>query len=364
MVIVRRRMESLFRMWMRDLKDSEAPDELHGELRTALGTAKWQLEEFEKAVRLRHRSYPSEKNAITRHKQFVAAIAEQISCVEKALREEGKQPLRWVQLDAEEQDDLALFLSEVPPNMQETRGDDVKGSDRDNCSSQAIIRPESVGGLKDKIVGSSDCRHVVEVATKEPLRRKDGEGCADVEQLHGLRRASSLLDVGAWKIVVADDVGADSKAVEVRSEMPNHASNLCGLLKTVESTLKLRWFRNSFWKAKSEDLQLRHGLQFRAVSRLAQAKISYFVVMLCFEQGISGLSERSRNCFNGFKEENKLSSGQQFSGRLGGFQRHIPGSQYYMQFGRSLRITFLLVLSIILIGEFNILIGKTSQCQY
>lgn len=43
MVIVRRRMESLFRMWMRDLKDSEAPDELHGELHTALGTAKWQV---------------------------------------------------------------------------------------------------------------------------------------------------------------------------------------------------------------------------------------------------------------------------------------------------------------------------------
>ncbi|CAL9172678.1 unnamed protein product [Musa hybrid cultivar] len=330
-------MESLFRMWMRDLKDSEAPDELHGELHTALGTAKWQLEEFEKAVRLRHRSYPSEKNAITRHKQFVAAIAEQISRVEKALREEGKQPLRWVQLDAEEQDDLALFLSEVPQNMQETR-DDVKGSDCDNCSSQAIIRPESVRGLKDKIIGSSDGRHVVEAAMKEPLGRKDNEGCADVEQLHGLRRASSLLDVGAWKIVVADDVGADSKAVEIRSEMPNHASNLCGLLKTVESASKLRWFRNSFWKAKSEDLQLRHRLQFRAVSRLAQ--------------GISGLSERSRNCFDSFKEEYKLSSGQQFSGRLGGFQRHIPGSQYYMQFGRSLRITFLLVLSIILIVPF------------
>ncbi|XP_064955221.1 uncharacterized protein LOC135607378 [Musa acuminata AAA Group] len=330
-------MESLFRMWMRDLKDSEAPDELHGELHTALGTAKWQLEEFEKAVRLRHRSYPSEKNAITRHKQFVAAIAEQISRVEKALREEGKQPLRWVQLDAEEQDDLALFLSEVPLNMQETR-DDVKGSDCDNCSSQAIIRPESVRGLKDKIIGSSDGRHVVEPAMKEPLGRKDNEGCADVEQLHGLRRASSLLDVGAWKIVVADDVGADSKAVEIRSEMPNHASNLCGLLKTVESASKLRWFRNSFWKAKSEDLQLRHRLQFRAVSRLAQ--------------GISGLSERSRNCFDSFKEEYKLSSGQQFAGRLGGFQRHIPGSQYYMQFGRSLRITFLLVLSIILIVPF------------
>ncbi|URD94009.1 syntaxin 6, N-terminal domain containing protein [Musa troglodytarum] len=282
-------MESLFRMWMRDLKDSEAPDELHGELHTALGTAKWQLhlqlEEFEKAVRLRHRRYPSEKNAITRHKQFVAAIAEQIARVEKALREEGKQPLRWVQLDAEEQDDLAFFLSEMPQNMQETR-DDVKGSDRDNCSSQAIIRPESVRGLKDKTIGSSDGRHVVEVATKEPLGRKDNEGCADAEQLHGLRRASSLLDVGAWKIVIADDVGAESKAVEIRSEMPNHASNLCGLLKTVESTSKLRWFRNSFWKAKSEDLQLRHRLQFRAVSRLAQChsfsiphESSYFTLL-------------------------------------------------------------------------------------
>lgn len=50
-----------------------------------------------------------------RHRLFIAAIGTQISHVEAALREsydkEGKQPLRWVNLNEEECNDLATFLS-------------------------------------------------------------------------------------------------------------------------------------------------------------------------------------------------------------------------------------------------------------
>ncbi|KAF9598260.1 hypothetical protein IFM89_026091 [Coptis chinensis] len=50
-------MESMYRMWLRGGREGQELDysvDLHGELQMALGTAKWQLEEFERAARLSH----------------------------------------------------------------------------------------------------------------------------------------------------------------------------------------------------------------------------------------------------------------------------------------------------------------------
>lgn len=73
-----------------------------------------QLDELEKAVRLSHRRYGDDSTS-TRHKQFVTAIENQIYRVETSLQEtyneNGKEPLRWVDLNEEERDDLAMFLS-------------------------------------------------------------------------------------------------------------------------------------------------------------------------------------------------------------------------------------------------------------
>ncbi|CAA0839427.1 Syntaxin/t-SNARE family protein [Striga hermonthica] len=110
-------MESAYRTWLRARRESSMSqqlDELSRELQMALGTTKWQLEEFEKAVRLSYRNN-SDDITITRHKQFVSAIEGQISRVETSLKEsldmKGKKPFRWVNLDEQECDDLALFLS-------------------------------------------------------------------------------------------------------------------------------------------------------------------------------------------------------------------------------------------------------------
>lgn len=48
---------------------------------------------------------------LTRHKHFVSAVENQIHRVQSALSENGEQPLRWVDLNKEERDDLAMFLS-------------------------------------------------------------------------------------------------------------------------------------------------------------------------------------------------------------------------------------------------------------
>ncbi|KAL7134385.1 hypothetical protein ABFS83_11G023300 [Erythranthe nasuta] len=123
-------MESAYRTWLRARKEGSIPlhlDELGRELQMALGTAKWQLEEFEKAVRLSYRNN-GDDITITRHREFLSVIEDQISRVETALKEaldvEGKKPFRWVNLDEEECDDLALFLSGAP--QRRIKDEDIK----------------------------------------------------------------------------------------------------------------------------------------------------------------------------------------------------------------------------------------------
>ncbi|KAG4143952.1 hypothetical protein ERO13_D05G005300v2 [Gossypium hirsutum] len=91
-------MESVYRMWIKEMREGQKSSdtaELCRGLQTALGTAKWQLEEFERAIRL-SRGHGCDDNRASRHKQFVAAIESQICRVEAALKdaiiEEGSSP--------------------------------------------------------------------------------------------------------------------------------------------------------------------------------------------------------------------------------------------------------------------------------
>ncbi|XP_042509643.1 uncharacterized protein LOC122085223 isoform X2 [Macadamia integrifolia] len=113
------RMESVYRTWIHESKDASSicdVDELRRDLRTSLGTAKWQLDEFERAVGSSYvGSSSSAKDGRARHRQFIVAIEDKISTVENSLKEsvvaEGKSTLPWVRLDEGERDELALFLS-------------------------------------------------------------------------------------------------------------------------------------------------------------------------------------------------------------------------------------------------------------
>lgn len=79
------------------------------------------MEEFERAVCQSYKNI-GDDITVTRHRQFVSAIEDQISRVETALKEslnmEGKKPFRWVNLDEEECDDLAHFLSGTSETSQ------------------------------------------------------------------------------------------------------------------------------------------------------------------------------------------------------------------------------------------------------
>ncbi|CAL9203479.1 unnamed protein product [Musa hybrid cultivar] len=318
-------MESTYRMWTRNRRNGfglEASDELSTELQTALGTAKWQLEEFEKAVRASHGNYSSqENNTIDRHWQFVAAIRNQILLVEKELNHslivEGKRPLRWVQLNDDERDDLAVFLSGVPHKFQRPKHKNT----------------ELARNFKDVVTINKGKECVEEFRAKELYKSKVDEVHAKVVQLNGQTGVLSSPDSGgAWKIVIANE-DTDKGSTEVGPEILNHGYSQSGILGNVESTSKLKLFKNNPWKAKNEELlPLRNGLSYYLDSKGIR----------WFAQGVNGFTERSKNCFS-----------------HGGFQRNILGSQQQMHFVHSLRIAFLLMLSIILVGKFNTWIAAT-----
>ncbi|KAA8518576.1 hypothetical protein F0562_016050 [Nyssa sinensis] len=87
------------------------------DLATTLETAKWQLEDFEREVSLSAMEDKSQtrENVISRHKQFIKAIREQIIHVEKSVEDPSVGDLvrntEWVNLNEQDRDGLALFLS-------------------------------------------------------------------------------------------------------------------------------------------------------------------------------------------------------------------------------------------------------------
>ncbi|XP_077238312.1 uncharacterized protein LOC143879691 isoform X2 [Tasmannia lanceolata] len=353
-------LESVYRAWERERRDgfkSDDSEELCRELHIAIGTTKWQLEEFEKAVKNSHGNCSAD-NTNARHRQFVTVLENQISRIEKALRdsfiEEGKPPLPWVQLDEEERDDLAVFLSGtshdtknegvgIRPSEGNVRGNQQRGNaDLGVGAVRVGGAPKCLKGFKEIVTINKDSKYVVELAAKELPKTMD-EIHIHGERLNEQRRTWSSPDIGAWKIVIADK-DVQKKTPEVSTKAPGSAFNLCGLLKSVESPTKSRWSRTSFWKAKCEEnLPLKQLLSYRDFRGITR-----------FTQGLNLLNERSRSCFGICSEYSNTSRVWQHFGRIGGFQRQVQGSQYYLQFSRSLQVTLVLMLTIFLIVPFMV----------
>ncbi|PRQ37435.1 hypothetical protein RchiOBHm_Chr4g0402571 [Rosa chinensis] len=188
-------MESTYRAWARERRESVAPedlDELCRELQTALGTAKWQLEEFEKAVRLSYRQR-GDDHTTARHRQFISAIENQISHVETALSAsfsaEGKKHLRWVELDEEECDDLAAFLSgtshcipsakndhvELGPSVKSSEEKPMRRKEVDIKSNAAcnLDISDEIKGVKDTAINIKDPNFIMDLSGKEMPGTRD-----------------------------------------------------------------------------------------------------------------------------------------------------------------------------------------------
>lgn len=80
------------------------------------------MEQFQQAIAASHEIYPSEENTISRRKQFISAIKDQIKRVEMSvasnLAKEGKPTFTWVKLEEGDRDDFVSFLSSDSPSTR------------------------------------------------------------------------------------------------------------------------------------------------------------------------------------------------------------------------------------------------------
>ncbi|XP_052175393.1 uncharacterized protein LOC127790141 [Diospyros lotus] len=157
------RMESLFRLLSHeqslgqeihiDVKLLKSIEYHRRDLATTLETAKWQLEDFEREVNLLatlDRSH-SRENTISRYRQFIEAITEQILNVEKNLGSTSvgdlRKSIKSVNFDEQDRHGLELFLSGESPSEHVARHDL-----EDSNIMKKFLDPTMTSSLNDEII--------------------------------------------------------------------------------------------------------------------------------------------------------------------------------------------------------------------
>ncbi|XXG88394.1 hypothetical protein AAC387_Pa12g0608 [Persea americana] len=193
------RMESVFRMLLHEqsLVQGDPSDqklltsiEYHRrDLATALGTTKWQLEDFERALRFSALSNVSglRDDSISRHQQFIRAIQEQIILVEKTLEESStgdlNRNMHWVDLTEHDKDGFASFLSGANST------DHHLYYDSESSIMRRFLDSTSASGFDDK----SD--EIVEMKTEE-IEHSKMNGVKHLEQSYDSVNGNKLRKVG------------------------------------------------------------------------------------------------------------------------------------------------------------------------
>ncbi|XP_011028949.1 PREDICTED: uncharacterized protein LOC105128816 isoform X1 [Populus euphratica] len=318
------RMESTYRAWIHSKKEESSmwdSEQLCRDLHTALGTTKWQLEEFARAV---GSSYvkSSVDDARDRHRDFIVAIEDHILRIENSLKEcalsEGKTSLPWVHLDEGECNELALFLSGPPTTS------------RENISKYHVMESGMTqeGGEESTPHSSKNLTNLVMCSSLEP---RD-------EKLHGHRRtASASADIGAWKIAIAEDVCLSDPCNEKAPipRPPRKVPSLSGIVSSMESVSKFNWPKNGVRKWKAMDCQQESDTIPLQSSQLTR--------------GIDACYEKSKSCLDSYNE----CYDKQIYGWYGAMQRQLQRSQYQMQYSRpvqaALSVVFLFCLTVLIV---------------
>ncbi|XP_057430009.1 uncharacterized protein LOC130723088 isoform X2 [Lotus japonicus] len=296
------RMESAYRTCIHAKRDPSCPwnsDELRRDLHTALGTAKWQLDEFERAVRSSY-GKSSAEDAKIRHRDFIVAIGDKISKVEHFLQESSVGPLGgrkaslpWVSLDQGERNELALFLSGAPADGGKNQP--AKCISRDGEDSQLSDRDSS--------------------EEKPPGHR---------------RAASADADISSWKIAVSDDV-QQSTSSNCSSGPMHKVASLSGFLNSVETISKLKWPKNGNRKLKAVN---HYDETDKPLLPSTQLNGGAHACYLKTKSSIDSCDE----CYD-----------KQLQGWYGAIHRQLQRSQYQMQYNRPFQITIWIVILLCLI---------------
>ncbi|XP_037425917.1 uncharacterized protein LOC119291285 [Triticum dicoccoides] len=328
------RMESVYKIWVQErsgggsaLGGEVGAAELRRELHTALGTAKWQLDELERAIRSNDEVVSAGKDTRALHSNFVAAIGYRILEVENNLNAsnvaEGRGTLSWIHLDESERDDLAAFLSASPPQHQDK-----------------VVTIPSAGDIQ---VGSNPTRVRKNISADSS---NDSSGSADLssarakEDAHrGHRRSvSASADIGSSPMSFPNE---REGAAEQSSLGPHRAPLLnivkaCGLPSALKPKPAVKYKKGAVrWAhADKQDLE--------AAIPLTNPQLG---------QGLDGYSERSMSYLNtcdGVTYNKKL------YGCLGALRKKLQRSQYQIRYGRPAQlIVFALAILIIFVFVFK-----------
>ncbi|XP_044511183.1 uncharacterized protein LOC123229440 isoform X3 [Mangifera indica] len=313
------RMESMFRTWIHANKVASSgwdSKELRRDLCTSLGTTKWQLEEFARAVKSNYIK-SSIDDARDRHKQFIIAIEDQILKIEMSLedsaRTEGKASLPWVCLDEGECNELALFLS--GPSMSDDKAL-VKGQAKENEVPLVTVKEPTL----DYLTNSSQS------VQWDSLEAMD-------EKPYGHRRtASACADVGTWNIAISDDGCQQNSSKEKPTLPPRKIPSVSGFLNSMESVAKLKLSKNGIRKWKSVDRFQEADTALLKASQLTR--------------GINACYEKSKSCLDSCDD----CYDKQLYGWYGSIHRLLQRSQYQMQYCRPVQVALWIVLLLCLIG--------------
>lgn len=231
-----------------------------------------QLEQFERAVGSSTDKYSLEEGTVARRRQFVVAIKNQISRVEKeisgSLMDNGRQGLKWVKLDDEERDDLVTFLSAPAEFYSEMKSAD--------SNYHAPSRQKNVPiGMNDQSDPALIVKDIHEVPRRDiSIVKSDVSGLA--EQLHG-HRGNLSLDNDPWKIDIGNEMDDDRKSSPNANgiQAANQITALSSIRRSTESLTRVRWFWNSLWKPKSDEhrslrYDISNNLDLRVLSLLTQ----------------------------------------------------------------------------------------------
>lgn len=395
------RMESAYRTWLHDqsLGESNAADvELVSlieirkrELITALGTAKWQLEDFERAIRVTastNKAY-SREDAPSRHMQFIVAIRNQIASIEKELldsiKKDGNQSLQWVDLDDRERDDLAMFLSgggslkntmehgicrnelqskgsmatsanlrdiedmvelrlDDPPLSHPAIGQSKLQCIRHSRTNGACALDTHHNGFMETEVINKDSEFVVDFPHKLSGTRDDRHSRDSLERATGHKRSASAgAEFGAWKIVIADN-DIDKRSYDSRCENFENGLNFWGFISNLKFMPKLNFSKSGMkrWKD-GEGSSINHSKHGQMVRPSSNGVLNTW----------SGGNDTISNGYH--LHSDGISDAKQLHGWTGGIQRSFQRSQCFIQYSRlhPARITSAILVMLGLLGLFT-----------
>ncbi|KAG6693711.1 hypothetical protein I3842_09G014100 [Carya illinoinensis] len=293
------RMESIFRLLLHEqsLQDEHPDPKLllsikyhRRDLATTLETAKWQLEDFERAVNLSSviDKSQSREDVVSRHKQFVRAIREQIIHVQKSLEDASLQDTvtntEWINLDEQDRDRLALFLSGGKPT------ENLNCYDLEDSSIlRRFLDPNSTSSSKDTAAG------LAEHSSRE-IENLNINGISHIDHNSDLRKENKLRKVGSYFTprlgceapdflqetscnIHGEDGSWDLEADEPKPKSFFHENksralwgrlNLFGFLNNLRTACRSTVSRNYTKRLKDGEEEQRHSPSYADVSQGAQ----------------------------------------------------------------------------------------------